>query len=914
MKHWKVFVLVISIFGFGSDCHQAPASTKHYEVGNVYSYDYVVKLEMNEPAGLSDDQAPPPGSTVGYKIITKVEVKPVWQSETGGSILEILLVKPHLQIKSARSPEPEGFRDHSSNLDHAKIHPFFIHWKDGQVQETFSVKSDDVSLVNVKKGIANILQISATDEKERTETTPAGKCFIKYDITDAFHLTKTIKKGSKCDTTGLDYAFRTNNNPVLGSELESEVFSKVTMSRDSGVVEDVQVSEMHVVRVTAKKEVGATIHGSQTFKLSDTSTSSNTFKGSSVDAVVKAIEKLTGLNLVRDSLSPKWEKSPYCESATCKTTSTLSQSLAPENMATTKMASAFLQMVSKFREAKAQEIQQLLKPKSSIFPQILDVCAAAGTFETHQAVMKTLNFHLEDDITLPERYLLGLALSPSPPPEVLQDLFKLTKRSVPSEKLQESLILTTAAIAHTISEKNRITRLPQSRLFLEIEEYLVNALSSCDGETASQCSQLYLRSLKNLKSKSTVPTLFDVLTTNDQKSAIVAMKSLHAMPDSYIDPKYRPLLIKIVLQLGKKYDSSVRTLALDLILRNHLTKLELREVVSFLLDKVSDKQHAEVATFMWNRVAEFAEMNPSLGIYFSEAIKELNLQTYHHLSPRGLSTAFNRYFTSTRSGNSSFSNAIEMSGKILKRSLFDVFVRSENNAVQLLSLGIFADGLASFASDDNEPLSPEEEEVDATAGMELTLMEVQTRPLVFFVGKGELMGLVWSGAGSERTSAIQGNVLLQDDKKVIPLFNGLVAEVNILGGLSFDLAGQVQISLWHRTANSLVENKAGLVLQSVVRADTSFVKSRVDYTIATEAALHFTSDINFYQGVIMCLKLTQPEFKIRQNIHKTERIPGSKHKLRKAKYKTIPVPGLTYALNKKNSELCGVMYKDKEEL
>lgn len=57
----------------------------------MYSYDYVVKLEMNEPAGLSDDQAPPPGSTVGYKIITKVEVKPVWQSETGGSILEILV-------------------------------------------------------------------------------------------------------------------------------------------------------------------------------------------------------------------------------------------------------------------------------------------------------------------------------------------------------------------------------------------------------------------------------------------------------------------------------------------------------------------------------------------------------------------------------------------------------------------------------------------------------------------------------------------------------------------------------------------------------------------------------------------------------------------------------------------------------
>lgn len=138
-----------------------------------------------------------------------------------------------------------------------------------------------------------------------------------------------------------------------------------------------------------------------------------------------------------------------------------------------------------------------------------------------------------------------------------------------------------------------------------------------------------------------------------------------------------------------------------------------------------------------------------------------------------------------------------------------------------------------------------------------------------------------------------------------------MADVNIQGGLSFDLAGQVQLSLWHRTANSLVENRAGLFLQSVVRADTSFVRSRVDYTVATESALHFTSDINFYDGVLMCLKLTQPEFNIRQNIHKTERIPGSKHKLRKAKYKTTPITGITYALNKKNSQLCGVMYKDE---
>jgi hypothetical protein len=98
------------------------------------------------------------------------------------------------------------------------------------------------------------------------ENTPAGKCLVKYNIIDAFQLSKTIT--GKCDTSGTDYVFRTNSNPVLGSEIESEIHSRVSMSRDAGVVGDVEVSETHVVRVTAKKEVGAVIHASQSFKLS----------------------------------------------------------------------------------------------------------------------------------------------------------------------------------------------------------------------------------------------------------------------------------------------------------------------------------------------------------------------------------------------------------------------------------------------------------------------------------------------------------------------------------------------------------------------------------------------------------------------------------------------------------------------
>lgn len=62
------------------------ASAKNYEIGSVYTYDYVLGLELNEPSSEVD---PKSVSTVGYKILSQVTVRPVWQQEPGGSIFEI---------------------------------------------------------------------------------------------------------------------------------------------------------------------------------------------------------------------------------------------------------------------------------------------------------------------------------------------------------------------------------------------------------------------------------------------------------------------------------------------------------------------------------------------------------------------------------------------------------------------------------------------------------------------------------------------------------------------------------------------------------------------------------------------------------------------------------------------------------
>lgn len=67
-------------------------------------------------------------------------------------------------------------------------------------------------------------------------------------------------------------------------------------------------------------------------------------------------------------------------------------------------------------------------------------------------------------------------------------------------------------------------------------------------------------------------------------------------------------------------------------------------------------------------------------------------------------------------------------------------------------LGIFAGGLSSFVSSDEENSGDDE---TSTAGLELSVLGVDLRPFVFFNGTGELMGHVWSGTASSLTPAYQ---------------------------------------------------------------------------------------------------------------------------------------------------------------
>jgi len=64
---------------------------------------------------------------------------------------------------------------------------------------------------------------------------------------------------------------------------------------------------------------------------------------------------------------------------------------------------------------------------------------------------------------------------------------------------------------------------------------------------------------------------------------------------------------------------------------------------------------------------------------------------------------------------------------------------------------------------------------------------------------------------------LQTLALLQDHLQYLPLQSGFIAELKLIGVVSFDLAGQIQLSLWNRNAHSLVEKKYVYSIRVVVK-------------------------------------------------------------------------------------------------
>jgi len=118
----------------------------------------------------------------------------------------------------------------------------------------------------------------------------------------------------------------------------------------------------------------------------------------------------------------------------------------------------------------------------------------------------------------------------------------------------------------------------------------------------------------------------------------------------------------------------------------------------------------------------------------------------------------------------------------------------------------------------------------------------------------------------------------------VPLQSGFSPVLSLLGSVSFDFGGEIQISIWNRNSHSVVDNRYNnniffpmLILNSFIykfifRASwklegsldlaTPFIKSSVDFTLGAQAKIDFVTDVNFGDGLLACLRMGQSQFNL----------------------------------------------------
>ncbi|PVD38582.1 hypothetical protein C0Q70_01198 [Pomacea canaliculata] len=742
-------------------------------------------------------------------------------------------------------------------------YPAFFEMTGDTINKVYLVEGDSIFATNIKKGIMALFQIKE-EAGERTEVlglTVWMKATMSYEIEDSII--------QRAGGTSHVVSYINSRTSLNGGLISSQKLSMENIS-DKNMLSSLSIEE---AVSKAETEIGKSL----------------------VMSLLPSDNEITQCD--EDCQSPK------------ELAGKLHDDLTQQKLASLDSAKAFVKMLRSFRNSGTKAISEVFSSPDSyyIVPQLIDVAAAAQTSSSQEALMGLLSFEDDYAVDYPERYLLAAAYSTHPSEALIRDLMGVLGKPIPSETLKESVLLGLAAVTHTYCQ---IRDQCSHKVIKEVQQLLVSGLWNCGQQT---CQQMYLRALGNAGLSDTVPVILPFTETPAVPMlSVTAINALRRIHRQYINNEVKNAMLRIFHQTTAQYDSTVRSAALELILKNQPSPHVLRNILLTALDQTN----AEFSSYIVRCVIDTATFDVSLRESLHAVLQDPSINNYYILSQKGKSSIFTSYLAKTAEINATYTMFIENTNSgVMKKSGMDVSLLGRKLKEPFMKFGIYAEGLESLVGDTEESEEtnvPEKESpapAEPTAGMTFTLMDVLLRQIEFFRGSAGLMSAVWN-APSELTSALQANLLLQDHSQRVHLSNGLVVEVQVVGVLSVDLSGYVSISLWNRNCEALVKNSGALYIEGSMRIDSSLLKSGLVFKGEGQSSIDFQTDADFYEMPLkLCMQMMRPEFTFRQSFSQYEKLKGLKT-LRRKTAKISKVPFESFFLNKANSEECKLLKKE----
>ncbi|XP_014251936.1 microsomal triglyceride transfer protein large subunit [Cimex lectularius] len=788
-----------------------------------------------------------------------------------------------LLVKSSQESQ-DGYTSHVSKIDQLVNKPFVIQLSQNEVKKVYLAIDEDPTLANIKKGLASLFQIRQTNDKFE-EKDMSGVCQVDYKNTGN-HI---LKSKTGCHWRGN----KLMKSRLWGMKIDSKRFEEIVLTKGN-LVDHVVADEEHTLLSAWNKIMRIKTTTQTELKLKDST----------------ILDKKMDLSQVQKDLSVTFNEHNFefntnesvQEHPKIKLTSFVKNNkrTITNDIGTSESAQMFLQGVkaaSKFTVADLNAYFSSKKyKKKEIVEQVLDIIGSKPTPETHNAVMKFLEIENEDvEVDYCDRYLWALSLNPHPQLFIINDLFELGESRHSNAKLWQTIVLTVPAMVYSYTQKNPDDA-ENDKLLQRGIDFLINHLNRCEDEDFD-CQKVYMRAFVNIPDPKTLSYLLQFKKIFNKRLIVEIMSALQKIDAKHWTKEVLDLAEEVYLA-NSTYDSTARIISLDMLLKTKINdNATLMKILSVLKHNDVSK---ELKQYLMISLEGLYEKNEGLKKKVNTFLRDNRRNNYDSQALSGFSTTFHRTFMD----GGRLSTVQEISNSILKSGVVNVDILNEGQASTAFSLGLYSKGLSSFVS------SAEDESDDAlTAGMQLRVMNVSLRPFVFFDGNGELMSHVFAGTASTLTPAYQALVLLDDDTVALPLGIGHIAQISFMSGASVDLSGQNKLSLWYKTGNTLVQNKAGLAFEGKISLNLPFVKTEVEFNLFATPELHLLSSLNFGDGIAMCLELDQPDLTVRYTTYKVEQVMGSKHKVKKTSNTTIQAPGRSFALNSMNNAMCNALAK-----
>ncbi|XP_067409865.1 microsomal triglyceride transfer protein large subunit isoform X2 [Emydura macquarii macquarii] len=871
------------------------ASVKGHNTGprinndKLYKFAYSTEVLINRVKGSPEDSA-------GYRISSGVDVNLVWRNPNNDDdqLIKITIKDVKIENVNERPAAKNIFKGkHTENIIgkeylSALQRPIVLQWSRGKVKNFYSYKNEPAVIQNLKRGLASLFQIQLHSGAAK-EVDVSGKCNVTYNARKS-QVTK-IKALGTCE---IEKTAFTSHNELL--DVSTKATSATIYVLEDSFITSVRAEENHVLSLNFRQTTDAKIVSKQKLELKSTEAGPRVIAGKQVASVIKTLDSsYVAVPLVAEPVKTECKNCPSIS----EHWQAIRKQLEPENLSKAEATRSFLSFIQNLRKATKEEILQILRSeRNAVLPQLVDAVTSAQTPASLEAVLEFLDFKNGSSSVLQERFLYACGFASHPNELLLKSLINRLQGQIGNSEIRETVTIIIGALIKKLCDRGGC-KLPA---VVRAQKLILEGLGKAKKEEEVK---MYLMAVKNALLPEAIPLLLKYAESGDGPISNIAATALQRYDISFITSEVKETMNRIYHQNDKIYEKTIRTTAAAIIFSSNPSYMEVKNLLLSI-----GELPLEMNKYMLSLVQDILHFEMPASKMIREVLKDMVVHNYDRFSKTGSSSAYSGYVTRGPDVSSTYSLDILYSGSgILRRSNLNIFLFNKKAQLHASQVVIEAQGLESIiaASADEG-----EENLESFAGMSAILFDVQLRPVTFFQGYGDLMSKMFSATG-EPINVVKGLILLTDYSQVLQLQSGLQASAGFQGGLSIDISGGMEFSLWYRESKTSVKNRGALVVVGNIIVDSFFVKAGMETSFETETTLDFISTVQFSEyPFLVCMQMDKIESPFRQYVTKYESLPsGKRYTSRKGKVKLLA--GSEYPLHQENSNMCRKVFSTQSD-